>query len=124
MKNFSKKQITLFALTLACLLFLIYLLIFPLGVLSGKYYIYYPKDNKVYDIGANEPFTENTRYLLDTPFFVKWGTVSTPGQGIEIESFLNIPQIAVFSFFSIAFIVLLTISIVEIKKIITTRRGS
>ena len=99
MSRFSKKQILLGSLALGCLVFLIYLLIFPLGFLSDHYYCYSTYVHKVVNVYTNARFE---RYYIDTPF-------SVLGE-------INVPQLVVFIAISIAFIILVVLLVLDLRK--------
>lgn len=87
MKQLNKKQIIFGSIALACLLFLIYMLIFPLGYLSNRYYVYSSDSHQVESVGFGSKFD---RRALNTPF--------------TVMSKVNIPQVIVFTIIFIALI--------------------
>lgn len=94
-----KKIIIVGSLALYCLVFLIYLLVFPLGFISGHYYCYSNYHNQVISVITN---SKPDRKFIDTPFTVL-------GE-------LNIPQIVVFSVVAIAFVALTVLFLLEVKR--------
>lgn len=105
MKKFTKKTIILGSVALFCLVFLIYMLIFPLGYFCNCYYAYIAYDKRITD-HPNEIVKVSNAIALDRtgvgPF--------TFGDGV------NIPQVVVFSITAIAFIVLTVLFLLELKR--------
>ena len=99
MLKFSKKQILLCSLALACLVFLIYMLIFPLGFLSDHYYVYFQSYRELVRVNPDAMFD---RYYIDTPFTVL-------GE-------INIPQLVVFIAISIVLITLVVLLVLDLRK--------
>lgn len=88
MKRLNKKQIVFGSIALGCLLFLIYILICPLGYLSNRYFCYFSDSHKIVSVGFGTKFE---RRGFDNPFVVL--------------GHINIPQVIVFCLISILMII-------------------
>lgn len=87
MKRLNKKQIVFGSIALGCLLFLIYILICPLGYLSNRYFCYFAESHKIMSVGFGTKFD---RSGFDNPFVVL--------------GYINVPQVVIFCVISLLLI--------------------